>query len=80
MSLMKKDSIYIYSSKQLGYRFNEDHPFNHIRLESTFDLLQQMDAIHMNDVIPPRIASDEEIALIHQEDYIAAVKKASKGN
>ncbi|GAE32401.1 acetoin utilization protein AcuC [Halalkalibacter hemicellulosilyticus] len=76
---MKKDSIYIYSSKQLGYRFNEDHPFNHIRLESTFDLLQQMDAIHMNDVIPPRIASDEEIALIHQEDYIAAVKKASKG-
>ncbi|WP_062048118.1 acetoin utilization protein AcuC [Bacillus sp. JCM 19034] len=76
---MKKDSVYIYSKKQLDYRFNDHHPFNHVRLESTYDLLQSLQAITEQDVIAPRLASDDEIALVHQEDYIEAVKNASNG-
>ncbi|MBP3949789.1 acetoin utilization protein AcuC [Bacillus suaedae] len=76
---MMRDSVYIYSSDQLAYRFSENHPFNHLRLTLTLDLLQNISAISKNDIVAPRIATDEEISLIHDPIYIEAVKQASIG-
>lgn len=59
--------------------FNSDHPFNPIRLELTIDLLKKMNAIGDGDIIPPRMATDEELQLIHLPEYINAVKKAGNG-
>lgn len=76
---MMNDSVFIFSPEQLNYRFNSDHPFNPIRLELTLDLLKKMNSIGDEDIVPPRMATDEELQLIHLPEYINAVKKAGLG-
>lgn len=76
---MMNDSVFIFSPEQLNYKFNSDHPFNPIRLELTLDLLKKMNAIWDEDIVPPRMATDEELQLIHLPEYINAVKKAGLG-
>ncbi|WP_026671644.1 acetoin utilization protein AcuC [Alkalihalobacterium bogoriense] len=76
---MKLDSAFIYSKEQLKYQFHKDHPFNHLRLTLTYDLLEKMKAITDSDIVAPRMATDEEIALIHDEAFIDAVKLAGEG-
>ncbi|GAF64274.1 NAD-independent protein deacetylase AcuC [Bacillus sp. TS-2] len=76
---MSSKSAFIYSSDQIKYRFNDDHPFNHLRLELTQDLLMKLGGLDSKLIIKPRIASDEELKLIHDIDYIKAVKRAGAG-
>ncbi|WP_209122122.1 acetoin utilization protein AcuC [Alkalihalobacillus sp. BA299] len=76
---MSKNVAFIYSEDQLSYKFSKDHPFNHIRLNLVHDLLRRLNAINEDHIIKPRVATDEEIALIHDKSYIEAVKAAGKG-
>ena len=76
---MKADSVFIYSDELLSYRFTDQHPFNQHRLKLTLDLLQELGAISDKDIIKPRVASDEELALNHEPTYIEAVKQAGHG-
>ncbi|GAE25821.1 NAD-independent protein deacetylase AcuC [Halalkalibacter wakoensis JCM 9140] len=76
---MKKDAVFIFSDEQLAYRFNDKHPFNHMRLQLTYDLLTSLNMLDTKSIIAPRIATDEEIALIHDEAFIDAVKTAGHG-
>ncbi|MCA0986383.1 acetoin utilization protein AcuC [Guptibacillus algicola] len=76
---MKCDSLFIYSSDYLNYKFSDNHPFNHIRVQLTHDLLKELSALSQDEIISPRIASDDEIALIHDPAYIQAVKDAGNG-
>lgn len=77
---MKKDAVFIYSEEQLDYSFSETHPFNQKRITLTLDLLTKMGAIQKNDIIPPRMATDEELLLVHDSKFIQIVKQAGKGN
>ena len=74
-----KNSVFIYSPDQLGYKFSDSHPFNHKRLLLTIDLLKNIGALSDDDIVPARIATDEEIALAHDPQYIEIVKKAGRG-
>lgn len=74
---MKKDAYLIYSDQYQTYRFHENHPFNPIRSKLTFELLQNSQLVKEDDVIPPRIATDDELLLFHDAQYIELVKKAS---
>ncbi|SDH73171.1 acetoin utilization protein AcuC [Alteribacillus bidgolensis] len=76
---MKQEAVFIYSEEQLTYKFSEDHPFNHLRLNLTHDLLQSSGALQHDVIIPPRIAADEEIELIHDTAYVNAIKAAGEG-
>ncbi|TKD67961.1 acetoin utilization protein AcuC [Pseudalkalibacillus hwajinpoensis] len=76
---MKCDSLFVYSTDYLNYKFSDDHPFNHIRVKLTQDLLTEINAFNSEEIIAPRIATDREISLIHDPAYIEAVKKASIG-
>jgi acetoin utilization protein AcuC len=76
---MKKNAVFIYSEQLLKYKFSNDHPFNQLRLKITYDLLKKMHAIEASDVILPRLATDEELELVHDRDYIRAVKLAGQG-
>ncbi|MDT8859368.1 acetoin utilization protein AcuC [Alkalihalobacillus sp. MEB130] len=76
---MKQDAVFIFSDEQLAYRFNEKHPFNHLRLQLTFDLLKSLDALNTKQILSPRMATDTEIALVHDEAFIDAVKAAGQG-
>lgn len=76
---MKCESLFVYSSDYLNYKFSDNHPFNHIRVQLTYDLLSEVGALSKEEIIAPRLATDDEIALIHDPAYIEAVKKAGKG-
>jgi acetoin utilization protein AcuC len=76
---MKKDALFIYSDELLGYRFNDQHPFNQTRLTLTIDLLKDIQALRPEEVIPARMATDEELFLNHDPNYVNAVKRASTG-
>lgn len=77
-SMMDK-AVFVFSEEYLKYKFNPDHPFNQLRLKLTLDLLQKMNAIHEGDIVSPRMATDEELTLIHDPNYVNAVKKAGRG-
>lgn len=76
---MSIESVFIYSEDLLSYKFNEHHPFNQFRLTLTIDLLEQIGAINDAHIVPARIATDEELLLTHDENYIHAVKLAGQG-
>ena len=71
--------IFVYSDDLLKYRFNDDHPFNQLRLKITYDLLKKSNALSNEHIVKPRIATDEELCLIHDVSYVHAVKQASIG-
>ncbi|ELK47326.1 acetoin utilization protein AcuC [Halobacillus sp. BAB-2008] len=70
---------FVYSDDFTTYHFREDHPFNQLRVVMTKDLLENMDALKSKDIIQPRMATEEELALAHSKSYIQAVKKAGEG-
>ncbi|WP_225215929.1 MULTISPECIES: acetoin utilization protein AcuC [Psychrobacillus] len=74
---MKKNAVFIFSENQLGYKFSDTHPFNQKRLTLTVDLLKEMNALSSSEIVAPRIATDEELSLVHDPSYIDIVKKAS---
>ncbi len=76
---MKKDAVFIYSDELLSYRFSENHPFNQFRLTLTLDLLKKGLMIKDSDIVSPRMASDEELFLLHDPSYVQAVKDAGAG-
>jgi acetoin utilization protein AcuC len=78
--IMSSDAIFIYSDDLLNYKFNSHHPFNQFRLKLTLDLLKKLNAIDDSMIIPPKQASEDELALIHDRQYIQAVKQAGQGN
>ncbi|MGG3466379.1 acetoin utilization protein AcuC [Neobacillus pocheonensis] len=76
---MRDQCSFVFSEELLKYKFSSHHPFNQFRIKLTVDLLNKLDALDPVHVIPPRMATDEELALIHDLNYIEAVKKAGKG-
>ncbi|PKR79306.1 acetoin utilization protein AcuC [Halalkalibacillus sediminis] len=76
---MTCQSAFIYSDSFAKYKFREDHPFNQKRVQLTYELLMACDAIDPEQVVEPRIATDEEISLVHDHEYVRAVKKAGIG-
>ena len=74
-----KKAVFVYSPDQLNYKFSDTHPFNHKRLHLTIDLLKKIGALSDEDIIPARMATDEEIQLAHDPKYIEIVKMAGHG-
>jgi acetoin utilization protein AcuC len=62
------------------YRFRSDHPFNPKRLELTISLLEEMDLLSASgiSVVPPRLATDEELLRVHSAEYLEAVKRLGR--
>lgn len=60
-----------------AYRFRPDHPFNPKRLELTVSLIRDLGLIDDQrfPLVPPRVATDEELLMVHSREYIDAVKR-----
>jgi Histone deacetylase domain. len=79
MAMATERSVFIYSEEELQYHFGPHHPFNQMRLLLTKELLEALGALSPEQLIPPRMARDEELELVLDPDFIRAVKKAGKG-
>ncbi|MBM7572844.1 acetoin utilization protein AcuC [Aquibacillus albus] len=76
---MNCQAVFIYSDQFTKYTFHSDHPFNQVRVRMTKELLEATGKLHSSHLVEPRIATDAEIELVHDKQYIEAVKKASIG-
>jgi acetoin utilization protein AcuC len=69
----------IYGPECRRYDFGGGHPLNSTRLELTVALIDALDMLEggASGIVAPRIATDDEIAMLHSSDYIAAVRALS---
>lgn len=75
---MSENAIFMYHEDELQYRFHVDHPFDQLRLETTYDLLHELHALESSQLHKSVKATDDELALIHHPAYIEAVKALSE--
>lgn len=73
---MRRKTAFIHSDDYLNYYFNDDHPFNQKRISMTIDLLQMMNLLADSDFVAPRMADDDELALVHDRQYIDVVRES----
>lgn len=60
----------------MEYRFSATHPMNPIRLDLTVTLAEELGVLGRKQItiVQPELATDDELARVHDPDYIAAVK------
>lgn len=61
----------------MAYRLSEDHPLQPIRVKLAVEQMTELGLVEFAELVPPRVASDEEIALCHSPSYIEVVKALS---
>ncbi|MFZ3578240.1 acetoin utilization protein AcuC [Virgibacillus sp. DJP39] len=76
---MTCNSSFIFSDAMLGYHFHAEHPFNQKRVLLAKDLLFASKTLSENQIVAPRKATEDELALFHDRVYIQAIQNASKG-
>ena len=78
---MTGKTAFLYHDDYLGYNFGPNHPLKPKRYKDTFELLQRL-GIFDEKVkhYKPRRASEEDLEMVHSQDYIRSVKrKCQKG-
>jgi acetoin utilization protein AcuC len=63
----------------LGYDFGPSHPMAPVRVDLTIRLARELGVLAARDVqvVAPPQASDDELARVHEPDYVAAVRRVS---
>lgn len=74
-----KKTAFVYDERVLNYKFHDDHPFHPIRLQLTIDLLKAIHSLNSDQIVSFQPANDETLSLIHEKEYIEAVKRAGAG-
>lgn len=69
---------FVYSPELEAYRLGDDHPFNPLRLRLTIELLRAAGILTDADLVAPRVATLEEILLVHDRRYVDAVRAAGQ--
>jgi acetoin utilization protein AcuC len=70
----------VYGDQYHEYRFNDEHPFNPLRLRLAMDLIADCGLLDAEgQLLPPRQATEAELVLGHSPEYVAAVRAASAG-
>ncbi|MFJ3958363.1 acetoin utilization protein AcuC [Arthrobacter sp. NPDC090010] len=69
----------VWDPAMTAYDFGPTHPMAPARLELTAQLAQDLGVLYRPQltVLAPEVAEDEELARVHDPDYIAAVRKVS---
>src|SRR5665811_1807570 len=72
-------SALIYSDSYMGYNFSPWHPMKPVRLQLTAELIKAygLPELPQLRIVEPRLASDEELALVHDPAYIEKVRELS---
>ncbi|MDN5754841.1 MAG: acetoin utilization protein AcuC [Arthrobacter sp.] len=64
----------------MSYRFSESHPMHPSRLDLTMRLVEGLGILERRNIslLAPEVATDEELALVHDPEYISAVRYAGE--
>ncbi len=73
-------AAFICSSELWARGHGPEHPLKPERLKRTYELLQAYGAFDGDGfLVPPRLATKEELCLFHTSEYVAAVESLSRG-
>ena len=61
----------------MEYRLSEDHPLQPIRVKLAVELMRSTGLVEHAELVPPRVASDEELGLVHSPAYVNLVRELS---
>ncbi|MFG6148250.1 acetoin utilization protein AcuC [Halobacillus sp. B23F22_1] len=75
---MNCSSKFVFADDFINYKFRDDHPFNQLRVLMTKDLLEKEKVLSKEQLLEPRIATEDELKLFHSSKYVDAVKRASR--
>lgn len=77
---MTRRAAFVYDQALSQHQLRGDHPMRPIRLQHTFELLQAYGAFGgtTSQLVSPRPATEQELAWLHTEEYIEAVKSFSQ--
>jgi acetoin utilization protein AcuC len=70
-------AILIYDDAYRRYDFGPEHPFDPLRLRLAIDLLRTTGLLPDSAIQPPRLATHDELLLVHDPAYIEAVTRLS---
>ena len=62
----------------MRYRLSEDHPLQPLRVKLTVELIHELGLVELAELVPPRVAVDEELRLCHSRDYVELVRSLSE--
>jgi acetoin utilization protein AcuC len=62
----------------MGYRLSEDHPLQPIRVRLAVELMREVGLVEFAELVPPRAATDSELALCHSKGYVELVRRLSE--
>ena len=64
----------------IGYDFGAGHPLNPLRVDLTMRLAREFGVLDLPHVrcVRPQPATDQQLQLVHDPDYVAAVKRAAE--
>ncbi|MCC6178597.1 MAG: acetoin utilization protein AcuC [Chloroflexi bacterium] len=73
-------SAFVYSPEYVAYKLSDEHPLNPIRLELTETLIGACGLLDVPSVFraAPRPASDDELLLAHDREYIERVRELGR--
>ena len=72
-------AVVVWDDALLGYDLGSWHPLNPVRLDLTIRLARSLRVLDGMQPLAPVPATDEELHTVHSDDYVAAVKQASRG-
>jgi acetoin utilization protein AcuC len=74
-------TAFVYSPQSEGYEYGPDHPMEPRRASETVELCHKYSQLDRPwvDVVEPRPAGAEEMALFHDRAYLAALQEANDG-
>jgi acetoin utilization protein AcuC len=74
-------AAFVYSPEIVAYDHGPDHPLTPVRVKLTRELVAAYGLLAGDGVteVAPRVATDDELGLVHTERYLDAVKRAGSG-
>jgi acetoin utilization protein AcuC len=72
-------AVVVWDEAFLGYDLGSWHPLNPVRLDLTIRLARSLGVLDGVQLLAPVPATDDELHTVHSDDYVAAVKRASRG-
>jgi acetoin utilization protein AcuC len=67
----------IWGEAFMAYRLSEEHPLQPIRVKLAVELIRELGLVEFAELVPPRIATDQELALCHSPRYVELVAALS---
>jgi acetoin utilization protein AcuC len=74
------DVTLVWGDAFMAYRLSEDHPLQPLRVQLTVELIRELGLDACAEVVAPRVATDDEIALCHSPMYVDLVRRLSDGD